>query len=208
MAMPDALSDTTETQALLEQLQQGDRLALDRLLARYRPQLRDFIEFHLDPAIRGRVDASDVIQETHMEVVRRIDDFLSHRPMPFRLWLRKKAYERLLNLRRDHRRERRSVEREVAWPVRSSLLLVKPLLDRGQSPSKQMEARELAERVAVIVARLPEGDREILLLRQAEELPFDEIACLLDIEPATARKRFGRALIRIQKALADDGLVE
>ena len=69
-------------------------------------------------------------------------------------------------------------------------------------------ARELAQRVAVLVGRLPEADREILLLRHAEQLSFDEISCLLDIEPATARKRFGRALIRLQKALVDEGLLE
>jgi hypothetical protein len=53
------------------------------------------------------------------------------------------------------------------------------------------------------VGQLADADREILLLRHAEELPFDEISCLLDITPATARKRFGRALIRLQTALTD-----
>jgi RNA polymerase sigma-70 factor (ECF subfamily) len=206
--MPQALSDSTQTRALLEQVQQGDHQALERLLAHYRPRLRNFVELHLDPAIRARVDPSDVVQETQLEVVKRLDDFLSRRPMPFRVWLRKKAYERLLNLRRDHRRGRRSVEREVAWPARSSLLLAKPLLASGASPSKQLEARERTERVAAAVAQLAEADREILLLRHGEEIPFDEIACLLDIEPATARKRFGRALIRLQKALVDQGILE
>jgi len=193
---------------LLDQVQKGDRAALEQLLAHYRPKLRDFIEYHLDPAIRGRVDPSDVVQETQLEVVRRMDDFLNHRPMPFRVWLRKKAYERLLNLRRDHRRARRSVEREVAWPARSSLLLARPFLNGGPSPSQQLEARELAERVSAAVSRLAEADREILLLRHAEEMPFEEIACLLNIAPAAARKRFGRALIRLQKALADEGILE
>jgi RNA polymerase sigma-70 factor (ECF subfamily) len=206
--MAQALSDSTETRALLDQVHQGDRQALERLLARYRPRLRNFVELHLDPGIRARVDPSDVVQETQLEVVKRLDDFLSRRPMPFRVWLRKKAYERLLNLRRDHRRGRRSVEREVAWPARSSLLVAGPLLARGASPSKQLEARERTERVAAAVGQLAEADREILLLRHAQELPFEEIACLLDIEPATARKRFGRALIRLQKALVDQGILE
>jgi RNA polymerase sigma-70 factor, ECF subfamily len=201
-------TDSAQTQALLDEVSQGDRQALDRLLARHRPTLRNFVDFHLDPRLRGRVDPSDVVQETQMEIVRRIDDFLSQRPMPFRLWLRKKAYERLLNLRRDHRRKRRSVEREVPWPERSSLLLARPLLSSRASPSKELEARERAERVAAVVGRLADADREILLLRHAEELPFDEIACLLDIAPAAARKRFGRALIRLQKALADEGILE
>ncbi len=134
--MSTPLADSAQTCAWLEQVEQGDRQALDRLLARYRPTLHAFVDFHLDPRMRGRVDPSDVVQETQMEIVRRMDDFLSQRPMPFRLWLRKKAYERLLNLRRDHGRQRRSVQREVAWPERSSLLLAKPLLSSGASPSK------------------------------------------------------------------------
>jgi DNA-directed RNA polymerase specialized sigma24 family protein len=45
-------------------------------------------------------------------------------------------------------------------------------------------------------------------MRHAEELPYDEIACLLDIEPAAARKRYGRALIRLQRILTKHGLLE
>ena len=62
--------------------------------------------------------------------------------------------------------------------------------------------------MARVVSELPEIDREILLLRHAEAVPFDEIACLLGIEPAAARKRFGRALIRLQRGLSDHGLLE
>jgi RNA polymerase sigma-70 factor (ECF subfamily) len=155
------------------------------------------------------VDPSDVVQETHLEVVRRMDDFLRRRPMPFHLWLRKTAYNRLLNLRRDHlHRARRSVAREVAMPDRSSLLLAGPLLRGGSTPSQRLEQRERAERVRQAVARLAEADREILLLRHADELPYEEIACLLDIEAAAARKRYGRSLIRLQRALSDLGLLE
>ncbi len=207
--MPEVSPDSAETCALLERIRRGDAQALEALLRRCRPELRDFVELHLDPRLRARVDPSDVVQETQLELVRRMDDFLSKRPMPFRLWLRKKAYERLLNLRRDHlTRARRSVQREVAFPDRSSLLLVRPLLAGGPSPSQRLEAREQAERVSRAVAQLGEADREILLLRHAEELPYEEIACLLDIEPATARKRYGRALIRLQKVLTDHGLLE
>jgi RNA polymerase sigma-70 factor (ECF subfamily) len=201
--------DSADTRALLEQLRKGDPLALELLLQRHRPELRAFVEVHLDPRIRARVDPSDVVQETQMELVRRMADFLAKRPMPFRLWVRRKAHERLLNLRRDHlKRSRRSVEREAAVVDRSSALLARPLLDRGPSPSQQAEAKEFEERLSRAVSRLAEADREILLLRHAEDLPFEEIACVLDVEPAAARKRFGRALIRLQKVLIDEGLVE
>ena len=207
--MPDIKPDSAETCDLLERIRQGDRQALDGLLARHRPALRGFVEVHLDPRLRARVDPSDVVQEAQLEVVRRMDDFLANRPMPFRVWLRKKTYQRLLNVRRDHlTRARRSVSREMAWPDRSSLLVAGPLLAGGPSPSQQLEARELAQKLGRALARLADADREILLMRHAEDLPFQEIACLLDIEPAAARKRFGRALIRLQTILREEGLLE
>jgi len=205
--MAEVKPDSAETCALLETLRRGDAGALEILLERYRTELRDFIACHFDPRLRARVDPSDVVQETQIELTGRMGDFLASRPMPFRLWLRKKAMERLLNLRRAHlTRVRRSVTREQALPERSSLLLARPLLARGSSPSQHLQARELAERVSRAVAQLSENDREVLLLRHAEDLPFEEIGCLLDIEPAAARKRFGRALIRLQNVLRVEGL--
>src|SRR5262249_54174108 len=156
-----------------------------------------------------RLDPSDVVQETQLEVVRRLHDFLERRPMPFHLWVRKTAYERLLNLRRDHvEAARRAVGREVALPDRSSLLLARPLLSGGPSPSRRLQAEEFAERVSRAVGELPESDRELLLMRHAEELSYEEVACLLDITPAAARKRYGRALLRLRKVLSEHGLLE
>jgi RNA polymerase sigma-70 factor (ECF subfamily) len=93
-------------------------------------------------------------------------------------------------------------------PDRSSLLLARPLLSGGPSPSQQVAALEFADRVARAVAKLAEADREVLLMRHAEELPYEEIACLLEIEPAAARKRYGRALLRLQNVLSEHGLLE
>ena len=207
--MSEVKPDSAETAALLEQIARGDRQALESLLARHRDHLHSFVEFHLDPRVRARLDPSDLVQDTQLEVVQRMDDFLRRRPMPFHLWVRKTAYERLMRVRRDHlHRACRSVEREVAWPERSSLLLARPLIDARPSPSRILQARELAERVSCAVAELSERDREILLLREADDLSYAEIASLLEIDPATARKRYGRALIRLQQILTDHGLVE
>jgi RNA polymerase sigma-70 factor (ECF subfamily) len=207
--MSEVKQDSAQTCALLDAVQRGEAEALEELLRKHRPQLHDFVEAHCDPRLRARVDPSDVVQDTQLEVVRRIDDFLAGRPMPFRLWLRKKAMDRQSNLRRDHlTRKRRSVAREQALPDRSSLLLARPLLAAGPSPSQLVQAQELAERVSRAVAGLTDADREILLLRHAEDLPFEELACLLDVEPAAARKRFGRALIRLQTVLRAEGLLE
>ncbi|MFO0840989.1 MAG: sigma-70 family RNA polymerase sigma factor [Gemmataceae bacterium] len=207
--MSDAKPDSAHTGDLLERIRRGDGSAVGELFERHRGELRRFVELHLDPRIRSRVDPSDVVQETQMELVRRLAEFLDRPPMPFRLWLRKKAYERLLDLRRNHlTRERRSVRREAGWPDESSLLLARPLLARGPSPSEEAQAHELSARLSQAVLRLSDQDREVLLMRHADDLPFDEIAYLLDIEPAAARKRFGRALIRLQSVLTDEGLLE
>jgi RNA polymerase sigma-70 factor (ECF subfamily) len=204
--MPKLKPDSVQTSTLLDRVGRGDRQALEQLLARGRPGLRDFVDYHLDPRLRTRLDPSDVVQEVQLDVVRRIDDFLERRPMPFHLWLRKTAYERLLNLRRDHQRARRDLEREVRLPDRSSLLMVRPLLH--SSPSRQAEAREFAARISRAVAELPERDRAILTMRHAEELSYEEIGYLLEIKPAAARQRYGRALIRLQSVLSAHGLLE
>src|SRR5687767_12297068 len=171
--MPEMSADSDETAALLERIRGGDESALSRLLAHWRPRLVRFVSLRLGGKLRTRVDPSDIVQEAQLEVVRRIDDFLRRRPMPFHLWLRKTAYERLLNLRRDHHRERRSLEREEPLPARSSLLLARPLLS---GPSKALLARERAEGIGRAVAELVEADREILLMRHVDELPYEEIA--------------------------------
>jgi RNA polymerase sigma-70 factor (ECF subfamily) len=206
--MPDLQPDSAETCSLLERISRGDRQALEVLLVRHRPELHSFVEVRLGRRLAARVDPSDVVQEAQLEIARRMDDFLERRPMPFHLWARKTAYARLLDLQRHHRRARRSVDREAALPDRSSLLVARPLLDRGPSPNQLLQARELAERIARAVNGLSGADQEILLMRHGEKLSFAEIACLLEIDPAAARKRFGRALLRLEKALSEQGLTE
>src|SRR6266536_4016190 len=105
--MNELRPDSEQTQALLDDAQRGDRAAVDRLLARHRDDVRSFVEARLDPRLAARIDPSDVVQEAQLQVVRRMDDFLKRRPMPFHLWIRKTAYQRLLNLQRDHRRRAR-----------------------------------------------------------------------------------------------------
>lgn len=200
--------DSEDTRALLDRAGAGDPAAAGALLARHRAALRGFVDLHLDPATRGRVDPSDVVQEAHAEMTRQLPDYLARRPMPFHLWARKAAYNRLLNARRDHRAARRDVRREAVAPDRSSLLLARSILDPGPSPSEAAAAREVADRVAAAVAGLDPADREVLLMRQVERLPYEEVAALLGVTAETARQRYGRALIRLRRALADGGLGE
>src|SRR5262245_9896743 len=80
--MTDPPTDSEETRHLLEQLAAGDRQAFERLFSQFRGELRQFIALRLDPRLRTRVDASDVVQETQLEVFQRLGDYLARRPMP------------------------------------------------------------------------------------------------------------------------------
>jgi RNA polymerase sigma-70 factor (ECF subfamily) len=200
--------DSVATCALLDRVAAGDAAAAGELMERGRPALAAFVELHLDRRVAARVDPSDVVQEAQADLARRLSEFLQRRPMPFHLWARKTAYERLLNLHRRHLRAgQRAVGRERPLPDRSSVMLAGPLLARGPSPSQEAAAREFAERVGRVVAGLPDEDREVLLLRRVDGLPCGEIASLLGITPAAARKRLGRAVNRLRQALADAGLL-
>jgi RNA polymerase sigma-70 factor (ECF subfamily) len=202
-------ADSAETSRLLARMRTGDASACGELFKRHRPYLRRLVEFRIDPRLRARVDPSDVVQEAQMEATRRLDTYLTERPMPFRLWLRQIAYDRLLMLRRQHiKAERRAVERDVHLPERSSLVLAQQLLAGGPAPDEQMVRLEFARRVREAVQRLSDADREMMLLRNFEGLSNQEVARLLEIEPVAASKRYGRALLRLRKILMQNGLTE
>jgi RNA polymerase sigma-70 factor (ECF subfamily) len=205
--MDDRAPDSEETQRLFEQFRTGDQRALNELLTRHRRYLCQLVELRLDPRLRARVDPSDVVQEAQLEAARRLQEDPKPPPMPFRLWLRQLASDRLLMLRRYHvGAARRSVQREVGLPDRSSLRLAQQYLARGASPSQQVDERDLARRVRQAVAQLLESDREVLLMRTFEGLSFAEVAYVLRIDAAAARKRHGRALLRLHTILSEGGL--
>jgi RNA polymerase sigma-70 factor (ECF subfamily) len=207
--MDQVSPEPQETEHLLQQVRQGNRQAFDQLLAQHRPYLRQLVELRLDPRLRPRVDPSDVVQEAQIEAVRRLDGYLERTPLPFRLWLRQLAYDRLLMLRRRHvKAARRTVGLEVELPDRSSILLAQQLGTAGSTPSQKLNQQELACRVRQAVAELPEGDREVLLMRTFEGLAFEEVGYLLKIDAAAARKRHGRALLRLHRILTEGGITE
>jgi RNA polymerase sigma-70 factor (ECF subfamily) len=201
--------DSAETQRLLGQVRAGDRPAFDQLLARHQSYLRRVVELRLDPRLGPRVDPSDVVQETHLEALNRLVAYLKCPALPFRLWLRQIACDRALKARRHHLgASRRALGREVPLPEQSSLVLARQLLDGGPTASQQLDHRELARRLRQCVARLPEADREVVILRHYEGLSNQEVAHLLGIDPGTASKRHGRAMLRLHRILLERGLTE
>ena len=205
----NAVTDSAETVGLLQQIEIGEAEAFDALMRRHLPDIKRSVQRRLKPQMRPRVDPSDVIQETQHEVFSRMDDFLKRRPMSFRLWLLRTAHERLLDTERTHlRAAKRTADREVPLPDASSMQLAARFCQGSHSPSNEASRRELAAKVRRSLARMSELDREVLMLRCFEGLSNMETASLLEVNPETTKKRFARALLRLQQLLRGAGVTE
>jgi RNA polymerase sigma-70 factor (ECF subfamily) len=202
-----AHADSDETLRLLESIRLGDREAFNRLFERHRDDLRRAVQLRLDRRLQARVDPSDIVQETQMEAFRRLDDYLERRPMPFQLWLYKTAQERVFNARRTHLKTAgRSVDREQPFSDASSMLIAASFLKRSASPSRQIVRREYVRLVNEAIGELDRVDQEILFMRNVEGFSQREIAAVLELTHDAVRKRYGRALVKLQRLLASKGL--
>jgi RNA polymerase sigma-70 factor (ECF subfamily) len=202
-------SHEPDTDQLIRLTRQGDPSARDRLLARHRPRLRRMVRLHLDRRLGARVDPSDVVQDALAEAARRLEEYLHRPPLPFYPWLRQIALDRLLDLRRRHvRASKRSVAREepgvLNLPDESAAELAARLIDLGSSPSRHLLREELRERVRAALGRLPDGDREVLVLRHLEQMPAREVAAVLGVGEGAVRMRLVRALARLRELLDSD----
>jgi RNA polymerase sigma-70 factor (ECF subfamily) len=156
----------------------------------------------LDRCLAAQFDPSDVVQDALLEADRRLEDYLRTRPLPFYPWLRQIATDRLKKLRRDHVLNKgRSVTREAfslsQFPEGSALDLASSLRDDGDSPSAAVQREEMRRQVREALGRLRERDRQVLQLRQLEELPIYEVAAILGISENAASARHLRALRRL-----------
>jgi RNA polymerase sigma-70 factor (ECF subfamily) len=205
-------AEADETQELLLRIQGGDPLAFDELFERHRAEVHRAVSRRLEPTLRSRMDASDVVQEAQLEAVGRLAEFIERRPMPFRLWIVRTAIQRLLKLTRHARAARRDVAREQPIPEGSGSTRQQPRdaapRAAAVTPSQQVAARDTATRLHAALARLGETDRAILELRALAGMSYEEAGARLAIEPAAARKRYGRALLRLRVLLLADGLTE
>ena len=95
-------ADQLDTEELLDRAGQGDGEARQRLLARHRHRLRQMVIVRLDRRLAARLDPSDIVQEALADAARGLDDYLRDRPVPFYPWLRRFAWERLVEVNRRH----------------------------------------------------------------------------------------------------------
>ena len=200
--------NTSETQELLAGAGKGESAAVNELLDRHREALRNMVKARMDQKLARRVDASDVVQDVLLEASQRLKDYIRDPKLPFGLWLRQMAQDRIIDLHRRHRvARRRSLDREQqAGPApgdQSSLELAAQLRDPELTPAAATLRKELHERFVEAIDRLEDEDREILLMRHFEQLTNSETAELLGLSQPAAGMRHLRALRRLREVLGE-----
>jgi RNA polymerase sigma-70 factor (ECF subfamily) len=196
------------TEELLARARQGDAAARNQLLERHRARLRAVIALRLPRRLAARIDPSDVVQESLADADGRLADYLARRPLPFYLWLRELALERLIDLQRRHTAQKRNVCREVpaaaSLPGESLHQLADRLVSRGSSPSQGAQREELRRHLRLALDRLADRDREVLVLRHLEQLSVREIAAVLQLTEGAVKVRHLRALQRVRELLGEE----
>jgi RNA polymerase sigma-70 factor (ECF subfamily) len=196
-----------DTAELIELTVRGDAAARQQLLVRHRKRLVKMVAVRLDRGVAARLDPSDVVQEALAEAAQHLDEFLRTRPVPYYAWLRQFAWERLVKLHRHHiRSKKRSVTREEAWSMplpEDSVLRLARLVASGASPSQALIRNELRERLRAALDELAPHDREILVMRNLEQLPIAEIAEVLGLTEGAVKVRHLRALRRLRAILGE-----
>jgi len=200
--------ETPDTEILLAKARDGDRDAVDALLGRHRDALRRLVELRMDKALRRRVDASDIVQDVLVEANRRLKAYLEDPAMPFHLWLRHMAKDRMIDAHRRHRvAQRRSLDREqpLAAPRvdQSTVELAGQLCDGEMTPAAAATWQETLRRFQAAVEDLDETDREVILMRHFEKLSNGEVAQALDITGPAASMRYLRAVRRLRELLGE-----
>jgi RNA polymerase sigma-70 factor, ECF subfamily len=192
-----------------DQLRQQGQAALAAAFMGHRERLRRMVQLRIDRRVAGRVDPSDVLQETFLEASRQFDQYQANPPMPVFLWLRLLAGQRLMAIHRQHLgAQKRDARQEIglhrdAMPEADSLSLSCSLLGAVTSPSMAAMRLEMRGQLQAVIDGLEPLDREILALRHYEELTNQEAAEELGIAAAAASKRYIRALERLKMALSE-----
>lgn len=180
-----------EEAQLVTELQAGSEEAFAYVLERYRNPVYSLVA----QILVSEADAADVLQNVFVKVFRGIGQF--HGQSTLKTWLYRIAVREALNFRRGwfrrHFHEPFSIDDEPADP--SGKLATAPAAD---GPYETLEQSERQQLVKSALDALPRPYRAVLVLREMEDMPYDEIADMLGVPEGTVKSRLmrGRELLR------------
>lgn len=179
--------------ALLQRARDGDEAARNELCARYLPRLRRWAHGRLPIWAREHLDTEDIVQDTLMQSVRRLEAFTPQHERAFCAYV----CEALRNRLRDA--VRRAARRPPGEPVSPDAAAGDP------SPLEEAIGRDMLRRYEAALVRLRESDRELVVARVELGLDYAEIADLHGKPSvAAARVAVSRALLRLGAAMGHE----
>jgi RNA polymerase sigma-70 factor, ECF subfamily len=204
------------TDPLLVRAAAGDTAAWGNLLTALQERLARMVAFRLDPRLRGRIDAADVVQEAFVEASAHRDVYFRAPAVPLFLWLRGVVSNKLLEIHRHHLGTRmRDAKRELPLEARctweDTCAAIFAHLTGGLTSASAVAVRgEARSRLAEALDGMDSTDREVLAMRHFEQLTNAEAAQVLGIQERAAAKRYLRALERLKQILSEmpGGLTE
>ncbi len=166
---------------LLALAQSGDREALGPLLDHFRPYLIVIAHRQLDERLKGRLDATDVVQTTFLEAHRDFPNFRGQDINTLLSWLRNILHN---NVETTHHRHlvalKRSAKRETSSRVQNASSEPEPIVNwipsDSSSPSQRAMRDEAAASLAISLMQLPNTQSEAIRLRYLEGLSIRDIA--------------------------------
>jgi RNA polymerase sigma-70 factor (ECF subfamily) len=189
-ARREALLSDEPTIELVVKAREGDRDAVEALLQRCLPQLKRWAHGRLPAAARGNLDTGDLVQETVLHVLRRLDTFEPRHVGAMQAYLRQSVINRI-------RDEVRKIGRHPAPGE-----LPEDLTSDRTSPLEAVVQTEAYERYRAALAELSPRDRELIVARVEVQWSVSEIAQRLGIRtPDAARMALSRALRRLTDRL-------
>jgi RNA polymerase sigma-70 factor, ECF subfamily len=189
---------------LLAKARAGEPGPLDELFSRCRGYLGLVARAQVESWLRAKVDASDLVQESLLDAYRGFRGFRGTTEAEWLAWLKQIVNHNAANFVRHYGTTgKRRVGREVPLAVGapgSSAAAVDPA-DPGESPSQQVMRKEREWQVAEALGHLTEDHRDVIVLRNLQRLPFDEVAARLGRSRPAAQMLWMRAMHALQQAL-------
>lgn len=185
----------------------GDGRLFGELFEPARPRLVRVVTFRLDRRLAGRLDPEDVVQDSYLECLKRLEHCEAVDRDTFFVWLRMVTLQTLTDLHRKHLQAKSrdaNRDRSLQAPAGpdTSACLSSALADGLSSPSHHTAQAELVLLVQAALQELSPNDQEIIALRHHEELTNQEVAQVLGLQVKAASIRYIRALTRLRQVLS------
>jgi RNA polymerase sigma-70 factor, ECF subfamily len=199
-------AEQIESSSDIERLRDRGVAELAEQFSKARAQIRKMIDMRLDRKLLGRIDASDVVQEAFIEASRRLPEYLDAPKVSPYMWLRQIGRQVLAVHYREHvGTAGRTVHREAEpgkCPIVNSESVAGQMAASVASPHSVIAKAELLQKILILIESMAPEDREVLSLKQFEQLTFQEVALELNVSMEAAKKRYQRAVIRLGQIAA------